>query len=43
MEKVKEIKITIEYVTNRIKGSNELKTLLEVKLWCDMHPELAKA
>jgi hypothetical protein len=43
METVKEIKITIEYVTDRIKGSNEFRTLHELKDWCEMHLDLAKA
>lgn len=42
-EAVKEIKILVEHkLVNGISGNNCFKTLQELKIWLDRHPELAK-
>lgn len=40
-EEIKSAKITVTYDGNTSKGSNDFKSLQELKLWLDNHPQIA--
>lgn len=41
-EEVKTAVITVSYVTNRSKGSNDFYNLQDLKKWLDSHPLIAE-